>query len=332
MPQRRTAIGVPLLAIALVATMAPATNARADPQPPDPAAVEEAERDLTLRTVPGSATATYAFYRDEETGALVVETASTTGDFADALRQTYRSAVEVRELAISRAGRNDDANPHFGGARLHLQNYTQGCSSGVVLVRAGVRHMVTTGHCYLVNANVYSGPHYYGLVNIRRFPDPDLELINGNAGSSGQGTQTYLNSAYTNPGTPGLRTVSTRWTTVVGHYICTGGSYSLERCGARVNTTSASFCDTDGCTHNLARAQNPGKLTSQLGDSGGPVYQKPTANGLAFQGIIVATSLNLSNTSGDTVWFHTLSTIESSLGGTVLTSPASQSVPDKGPP
>jgi hypothetical protein len=228
--------------------------------------------------------------------------------------------VQVVPVAVSRATRTSDSSPHFGGSRLHLQNYSSGCTSGVVLVRAGVRHMITAGHCYGANASVYSGTYYYGLINIRRFPNPDLELINGNAGRSGQGSQFYTNAVHADPSAPSLRTVSTRWKTQVGHHICTGGSYSKERCGARVNTTSASFCDADGCTYHLARAQNPGVLTAQLGDSGGPVYQKPNASGLAFQGIVVATSLNLSSTSGDTVWFHTLDTVESSLGGKVLTS------------
>jgi hypothetical protein len=227
--------------------------------------------------------------------------------------------VDVVAKAVSRAARTADNSPHYGAARLHLRNYSAGCTAGVTLVRAGVRHMITAGHCYAANANVYSGQYYAGLVNIRRFPNPDLELLNGNPGTSGQGTQAYTHYVYTDPSSPGARAVTSRWPTSVGHYVCTGGSYSRERCGARVSSTTASFCDADGCTYNLARAQEPGELVAQLGDSGGPVYQKPGSTAVAFQGIIVATSLNLSSTSGDTVWFHTIGTIESALGGTVLT-------------
>jgi hypothetical protein len=330
---------VSTLALMLVSTLLPTASAQAQPTPAAAASdagdrarsagltdaagrpdlTRLAERELGARTAPGARAAAYAFYRDE-TGALVVEGGAR---FGQTLRQEYGNGVRTRPLTISRSGRTNDQNPHYGGARLHLANYTGGCTAGVALLRAGVRHMVTAGHCYAVNARIYSGPHYYGLVNIRRFPSPDLALINGNPGGAGQGGQGYANVVYTNPSAPSLRTVSTRWNTVVGHSICTGGSYSNERCGARVNSVAATFCDSDGCTYNLARARNPGKLTAQLGDSGGPVYQKVGGSGLAFQGITIATSLNLSSVSGDTVWFHTLRTIESTLGGTVVTSRAS---------
>jgi hypothetical protein len=283
------------------------------------ALADSAERGLADRTLAGSASAAYAYYRDQNTGKLVVETAAANTSLTRTLDDQYGPAVTVVPHAVSRAVRTADDAPHYGGARLHLQNYSAGCSSGVTLVRAGVRHMITAGHCYQPGTNVYSGQFYFGLVNVRHFPNPDLELINGNPGTSGQGTQSYGSYVYTDPSVPGTAAVATRWSTPVGGYVCTDGSYSQERCGARVATTSASFCDSDGCTYNLARAQQPGKLVAQLGDSGGPVYQKPTATTVAFQGIIVATSLNLSSTSGDTVWFHTVGTIESSLGGPVVT-------------
>jgi hypothetical protein len=280
-----------------------------------------AERGLATQTVDGSKAAAYAYYRDEETGRLIVETARANSTLTDTLERDYGEGVKVVPVAVSRAVRTADNSPHYGASRLHLHNYSDGCSSGVALIRAGVRHMITAGHCYATNTNVYSGQYYAGLVNVRRFPNPDLELINGNPGSSGQGTQSYTHYMYTDPSSPGVRAVVTRWPTSIGHYICTGGSYSQERCGARVSSIIASFCDADGCTYNLARAQSPGQLVAQLGDSGGPVYQKPGASGIAFQGIIVATSLNLSSTSGDTVWFHTIGTIEAALGGFVVTGP-----------
>jgi hypothetical protein len=322
---RWTALGVLLVATALVIAGLPA-GALAGPEPvPGPSLAASAERDLGLRATPGATAASYAFYRDGPGGPLVVETDADDTEFTRGLLARYGSAVTIRPVAVSRAGRGDDGSPHFGGARIHLPNHTAGCSSGVVLIRARVRHMITAGHCYSAGANIYSGPRYYGLINIKRFPNPDLALINGNAGSSGQGSQGYTNLAFTDPGGPPIRTVSSRWRTVVGHIVCTGGGYSRERCGARVNTTNATFCDSRGCTRRLARAQNPGQLTAQLGDSGGPVYQKRGRSGLAFQGIIVATSLNLGDSSGDTVWFHTVGTIESALGGRVVTSPARSS-------
>ncbi|MDQ1658054.1 MAG: hypothetical protein QOD41_3137 [Cryptosporangiaceae bacterium] len=311
-----------LTTAALVLPLAGIRAASAAPPPtaaPSPTALAaSAERGLADRTLAGSAAAAYAYYRDGA-GRLIVETAPANTALTRTLRDDYGPAVTVVPHAVSRAIRTADDGPHYGGARLHLKNYSAGCSSGVTLVRAGVRHMVTAGHCYSTGTNVYSGQFYFGLVNIRHFPNPDLELINGNPGTSGQGAQSYGAYVYTDPSAPGVAAVATRWTTPVGGYVCTDGSYSQERCGARVATTTASFCDSDGCTYNLARAQQPGKLVAQLGDSGGPVYQKPTATTVAFQGIIVATSLNLSSTSGDTVWFHTLGTIESSLGGPVLT-------------
>lgn len=313
--RKTTRIGL-LLAVATLAFGAlSSANAQADPDVPTPASVNAAERALRSQAVPGARTEPYAYYQDAKSGGIVVETASLTGTLAKSLRSLFGKTVNLKQGKVSRAGRNDDANPHKGGARIHTQSYSQGCSSGVMLQRAGVNHMVTAGHCYNANQKVYSGQNYFGLVNVRKFPNPDLALINGN------GSQYYANHIWTTPGSPSARVVSTKWTTVVGHHVCTSGAYSLERCGATVNTMNASFCDQEGCTYNLARAQNAGQLVAQLGDSGGPVYQKRGVNGLAFQGIIVATSLNLSSTSGDTVWFHTVQTIESSLGGTIVMTP-----------
>ena len=187
------AVGLTALAVGTVPT-ARAVAAPSVPAP-DAAVVRSAEQALGTKAVPGANDAPYAYYKDDATAALIVETGSTTGVFAGTLRSRYGASVQLRAVKVSRATRTNDSSPHYGGSRISAGGTS--CTSGVAFVRAGVRHMITSGHCFNVNTNVYSGPSYYGLINIRKFPNPDLALINGN-GSQGYSPLVYIDpTAYT---------------------------------------------------------------------------------------------------------------------------------------
>lgn len=85
-----------------------------------------------------------------------------------------------------------------------------------------------------------------------------------------------------------IRTVKGGGDPAIGTVVCQSGSYSTSLCGITVQSLSASYCDTDGCTTYVIRATRGGSVAIIGGDSGGPVYTRPSSTGATIRGITFA--------------------------------------------
>jgi streptogrisin D len=172
---------------------------------------------------------------------------------------------------------------HWGGAR--ITSTTKNCSAGfsVVIQASNTRGTVTAGHCGGPGTIWHSGSNYYGTTTVRtNYPDYDQSLLSG----SSYGAKIWTDG----PGdSVDTRTVTGGGDPAVGTKICQSGSFSTSLCNITVRSTSAKYCDADGCTTYVIRATRGGLVTIVSGDSGGPIYTRPSATtatirGLAFAG------------------------------------------------
>jgi streptogrisin D len=173
---------------------------------------------------------------------------------------------------------------HWGGAR--ITSTTKSCSAGfsVVIRATNTRGSVTAGHCGGVGTVWRSGANYYGTTTVRKdYPDYDQSLM---AGSS-YGPKIWTDG----PGdSANVRTVTGGGDPAVGTSICQSGSFSTSLCGITVRSTSAKYCDVDGCTTYVIRATRGGAIAIISGDSGGPIYTRPTSTTATIRGIAFAGS------------------------------------------
>lgn len=242
----------------------------------------------------------FGFAYDAESDAVVVK-----GNLS-------RSALpqeELRSKAVTldftndggRETRSNDAPPHWGGAK--IQSGSAGCSSAfIVKNRVGTRFAVTAAHCGGLNSVWRSGRYTVGKMTQRApFPSYDMALLSGQrygsyvwmGNSSGTGTPT---GSAANP--------------VVGVTYCTSGTTTNEKCGKKVNSLSATFCDPAGCTHALA--SYVGGRSTAGGDSGGPLVLK-SGSRVYPRGMHIARS-------GSTMYAEKWSVISERFGVTLVTS------------
>ncbi len=202
---------------------------------------------------------------------------------AAALQAQLGDAVEITmaDEAPSRAGRLDDGEPHWGGAAIgdRYENY---CSSGFTVIRSdGRRGSVTAGHCYDNGAASYSGGKFYGYANGKvNYPAYDMMRVDASG-------QSYDNRIHVDPCCPSVRDVTGSGDTAVGRSICVSGYKSRAICGAEVISMTGRLCDPDGCTYGLIRARKEGTVLSRGGDSGGPMYTRPTSSTANIRGMII---------------------------------------------
>lgn len=172
---------------------------------------------------------------------------------------------------------------HWGGAR--ITSSVKNCSAGfsVVIQASNTRGAVTAGHCGGPGTVWRSGSNYYGTTTVRtNYPDYDQSLLTGSSYGAKIWTDGPGDSANT-------RTVKGGADPAVGTSICQSGSFSTSLCSITVRSTSAKYCDADGCTTYVVRATRSGLIAIISGDSGGPIYTRPTSTtatirGLAFAG------------------------------------------------
>jgi hypothetical protein len=88
--------------------------------------------------------------------------------------------------------------------------------------------------------------------------------------------------------TPTTRTVTGGADPGVGTVVCQSGSFSTSLCGITVQSTSAKYCDSEGCTTYVIRATRGGQVAIIGGDSGGPVYTRPGSSTATIRGITFA--------------------------------------------
>ncbi|MFK4086961.1 S1 family peptidase [Kribbella sp. NPDC020789] len=201
------------------------------------------------------------------------------------------TGVQAVAGGLERTSRLSDTpkGGHWGGAR--ISSTSKNCSAGFSVVRRsdGKRGSVTAGHCGGVGTQWKSGPNFYGTTTVRtNYPDYDQSLLTGS---------TYGPKIWTDgPGdSAAKRTVTGGADPGVGTTVCQSGSFSTSLCGLTVRSTSAKYCDIDGCTTYVIRATRNGQIAIIGGDSGGPLYSRPspttaTIRGIAFAGAGCASS------------------------------------------
>jgi streptogrisin D len=261
---------------------------------------------------------TFGFWYDAGRDAVVVH-GNLTGEPAGRLRASAGKVV-VDADPTATGGRDAceryaDCGPHDGGALISSDGYR--CSSGFAMLDwNGDDYQVTAGHCFPQGYHLASGPHYYGTVAHKMtYPYFDLEKISGNCCLP----QSYRGRIWTS--SYGFVAVSGASNADVGYPgrtgICVSGQANgSEQCGASVRSTSATFCNADGCTSGLMLySRGSGSQMTWNGDSGAPVYFRNQSNNLAHVvGMHIARSC-----SGECLHYaEKYTTIQNSYGGHIM--------------
>lgn len=256
----------------------------------------------------------FAFYVDADTSTVLVIVESKTSELAKYLRGQYGDLITfAAEGGVMRAGRQDDGEPHRGGAAIRQPG--QGintCSSGfaVRILSTDALGSVTAGHCFGNSQLVYSGPEFYGeAFGKTNYPTFDMMRIHP-AG------QTFSKNIYTTPGPPNVRTVVASGNSALGAFVCGSGMVTFAICGLEVMNMDATFCPPDGCTPNLMTTRRDNDVIVRDGDSGGPVYNRFGSSDAAIRGMIIGRS-----GSGQTMFSHKTLTIENHLDVRVAIAP-----------
>ena len=253
----------------------------------------------------------------------VVSVPNGAGTVAAVISESMAGRVDVRsDIEVGPGSRTSDASPHYGGARIQFQNaYTAGgCSTSFPIVSGGHWYMATAYHCGFgySTTTFASGPNSYGVQGPAA-SGYDTTLI-------GSSSQTYARLIYADPCCPAVREITGSISPWVGQSVCTNGSYTTMRCGVTVNSLhSATVCGPAPwglwCTLAINRANRPGVLIFQQGDSGGGLVQRSTSTCCAFAvGVQSGADYNLSSSTADNVAFAGINDVLATLGGSVPSS------------
>ncbi len=114
--------------------------------------------------------------RDVRAGAVELSTEAVAFE-----TETSGAAAEPKPTQPLLSTRDNDASPHFAGARIHIYGKAASgdCTVGFPVRRGGETYHVTAGHCGEVNDALDSGRHDYGrLKEIADRSKYDVALIN----------------------------------------------------------------------------------------------------------------------------------------------------------
>ncbi|HZX03957.1 hypothetical protein [Kribbella sp.] len=261
-----------------------------------------------------AARTTFAADLDPASENVVVEYDQATTSPASLAGLRELSGVQLVAGSLARTSRLSDTpkGGHWGGAR--ITSALKNCSAGFSVVRRsnGQRGSVTAGHCGGPGTVWKSGTNYYGTTTLRtNYPDYDQSLVTG----SSYGAKIWTDG----PGdTASTRTVTGGGDPGVGTVVCQSGSFSTSVCNLTVRSTSASYCDTDGCTTYVIRATRGGLVAIIGGDSGGPVYSRRGSNSATIRGIAFA-GAGCAASRCTTLYAERYNSIAGHLGVTALT-------------
>jgi hypothetical protein len=261
-----------------------------------------------------AARTTYAMDLDPITEDVVVEYDQETTSAAALAGLRDLPGVRLVAGSMARTSRLSDTpkGGHWGGAR--ITSSLKNCTAGFSVVRRsnGQRGSVTAGHCGVPGTGWKSGPNYYGTTTVRtNYPEYDQALVTGS---------TYGPKIWTDgPGdSVATRTVTGGADPGVGTVICQSGSFSTSVCNLTVRSTSAQYCDADGCTTYVIRATRGGQIAIIGGDSGGPVYSRRGTSSATIRGITFAGS-GCAASRCTTLYAERYKSITGHLGVTALT-------------
>ncbi|MEU8223546.1 hypothetical protein [Kribbella sp. NPDC048915] len=261
-----------------------------------------------------AARTTYAADLDPVTENVIVEYDQATTSAASLAGLREVPGVQLVAGSLARMSRLSDTpkGGHWGGAR--ITSSLKNCSAGFSVVRRsnGQRGSVTAGHCGGAGTAWKSGTNYYGTTTLRtNYPEYDQALVTGS---------TYGPKIWTDgPGdSVNTRTVTGGGDPGVGTVICQSGSFSTSLCNLTVRSTSARYCDADGCTTYVIRATRGGLVTIVGGDSGGPVYSRRGTSSATIRGITFA-GAGCAASRCTTLYAERYKSITGHLGVTALT-------------
>jgi len=227
---------------------------------------------------------------------------------ASALQAKLGDRVIIDYGTPALRSRAADTAPHWGGAGIRSANDSQNvCTSGMaVRLASGSRAMVTAGHCFNNGAYIYSGPNYFGGANGKsNYPEDDMIAMTSSVTTYGR----YL---YSDPyGT--THAVTGAATAAPGSYVCKSGMVTKTVCYIKVIGTGGTLCYEGGCNHYMLVASRPGVLVGQGGDSGGPVFARPTTTTATIRGMEVA------GTNYDNLYGENWSQIAAHFNATIVT-------------
>ena len=226
-----------------------------------------------------------------------------------------RVTIEFETSAL--LNRQNDGQPHWGGAGIRAGSYnSNNCTAGfTVRLPGGNRGSVTAAHCFddgsgINGRNVESGTEDYGgqTAGAHDYPSYDMVRI-------GNGGHTWDNRIHVDPCCPVVRNVVDSGNPSVGDFICNSGKTTLAICGLEVTGADVTFL---GRIH-LVRARRGGDIIARGGDSGGPMYNRFGDTNAAARGIIVAGSGCDAQQRCTTVFGHRISAVVNHLDVTVST-------------
>ncbi|GAA1618169.1 hypothetical protein GCM10009789_85140 [Kribbella sancticallisti] len=248
--------------------------------------IAAAWNEIGARSWTDAAKTTYTADLDPASEDIVVEYDKATTSAASLAALQSMEGVRAVAGGAARLSRMSDTatGGHWGGAR--ITSATKNCTAGFSVIRLsdGRRGSVTAGHCGGVGTIWRSGTNYYGAVTGRtNYPEYDQAMITG----SSYGGKIWTDGAGDSVDT---RTVKGGGDPAIGASVCQSGSFSLSLCGLTVQSLSAKYCDTDGCTTYVIRATRGGAIAIIGGDSGGPLYSRPTSTTATIRGMTFAGS------------------------------------------
>lgn len=266
---------------------------------------------------PGASQVSYSSKLEESDSTYHLLFAEVDRPVAEALSDILGKLVKIKYTAVggpTRDDRADDGQPHWGGAGIGVDGDGVGnvCTSGFTVdTEAAGKAMVTAGHCFRNGDIIESGNEPYGRAQGEHdFPAYDMILINA-------ANQNYDDDLYHNPyraesdpiDVDGGRNAED------GDYLCISGMRRLAECGLEVTDTNEQFCDP-GCTYVLLESTKNGANACGRGDSGAPMYHRPT--NVRVHGMHIARDDPSRN---DICLAEQTSFIEAHLSVTVATSP-----------
>lgn len=244
-------------------------------------------RQLIVRRTwhPDAQQAAFGFDVDPYTSTIEVSFDASWGDVGQALKQKLGDLVRIHYGTSTRLSRGSDGEPHHGAAGIRAGNESSNsCTSAFTVVLSnGNKGSVSAGHCYSNGQNIWSGSsEYYGVTEGKSdFPNYDMIRIAPNG-------ETFTNKIHTDPCCPDVRTVTGHGPASVGELVCASGRVTRAICGLEVKSTSASVCDVYGCTPDLFTMRRASDVIGAQGDSGGPIYIRPSSSEARIRGMIVA--------------------------------------------
>jgi hypothetical protein len=231
----------------------------------------------------------------------------------EATGSTYPMSVERADgQIVATAIRSDDAPKYSGGAAIFNLELTGICSSGVNVFYGSAPNrqygITTAAHCHAqwfrTRANLRVGRTH----KIDETADTQM-LSHG-----GPGTQPYGNRVYSGAWNSSTsRVVRNGGNPAINSIVCMSGGISGERCGLRVTAIDRTVF-YDGYYRGLGfwftNAQTVGgrpQCSLQRGDSGSPVYFRPSAgqNWVTVAGTVGAGQYAVPNRDcpgGDIFW------------------------------